>query len=170
MDIHWTNYFAIITGIIGAVTGLISYRRTKRIKLLDMRIQLKKEIATLKADLKQIKPLLQKADTSRRDVAGLTGRISSSFMQNWNSEIKKDRQSISQIESKVDEFLPINYQHMKEPEMENVLIEIYTLIRDLQDYYKKYNLSLSEDDSTRKDLNRKWEERLKEERLDNPII
>jgi hypothetical protein len=72
-DPHWTSYVGMATGIIGALTGIIGYRKASSLKSLDLRLELKKATHNALTDVHQIEELINRASKSRQAVAAARG-------------------------------------------------------------------------------------------------
>ena len=77
---HWTSYVGMATGIIGAITGVsgaimgyVSYRRSNRLKSLDLRLELRKAVNELQSNFSQIEKLIEYANQSRVAVFAARG-------------------------------------------------------------------------------------------------
>ena len=56
---HWAGYVGMVTGVIGAITGIagaimgyIGYRRSNKLKSLDLRLELRKSISDVLSPVK----------------------------------------------------------------------------------------------------------------------
>ena len=49
-----TGIIGAITGSVGCITGLISYRRSQRIKALDLRLELRKLASDVRAEVEAL--------------------------------------------------------------------------------------------------------------------
>jgi len=95
---HWTGYVGMATGIIGAIkgiagaiTGYISYRRSNRLKSLDLRLELHKRISDVHTYLNGLKELIDKANRSRQAVFSAGGMSRSGAMVKWQDEVAADK-------------------------------------------------------------------------------
>lgn len=57
-DPDWLSYAGVITGIAGATMGYISYRRTGKMKTLDLRLELRKAVNDLRSSVESLPSLL----------------------------------------------------------------------------------------------------------------
>jgi hypothetical protein len=103
-DPSWTGYVGMATGIVGAITGVagaimgyVSYRRSNKLKSLDLRIQLRKEELTAKSSLANLGELIDNADKSRQRVAAATGKFHSSMMDRWKKEVAEDKAKLVEM-------------------------------------------------------------------------
>jgi hypothetical protein len=76
--------FATVTGIVGAITGpagsvlgWISYRRSQRVKALDLRLELRKQVSDLRAVVEALPDLLNQSRASRTAVNAAMGVLKS---------------------------------------------------------------------------------------------
>jgi len=87
-DPHWTSYVGMATGILGTITGVagailgyISYRKSKQIKKLDLRIELKRAVTDLNFEYAELIRQMKEGNRSRKAVAAPLGLSNSSMMK-----------------------------------------------------------------------------------------
>src|SRR5216110_3048521 len=100
----WLTYAAMITGCIGAVTGITgavtgitSLRRVRRMKALDLRLELRKADADARSISSELPELLEKADRSHMAVAAFDGSINSGAIGLWKSELAGDKAKVKAL-------------------------------------------------------------------------
>src|SRR5690606_29924596 len=93
-DPHWTSYIGMITGISGAIMGFISYRRSNKLKALDLRLELRKSLNDLYLDHENAESLIALANKSRRAVASAAGSFGSGRMQIWDANVRMDTEKL----------------------------------------------------------------------------
>lgn len=96
-DPHWTSYVGMATGILGAILGVISYRRSGQTKKLDLRLALRNALTKAQHDLDGLAELLPYANKSRLAVFSATGRNGSGAMNIWKDEYAKDQERLQAI-------------------------------------------------------------------------
>jgi hypothetical protein len=155
---HWTSYVAIVTGLIGAITGIagaimgyVSYRRSNKIKALDLRLELRKAVNDVHADLDRLRALINKADRSRQAVEAARGAFSSGAMEKWKNEVKADRTKIAELFKRAPKA-DSTYDAYGEKELESELIAVHRLQGELRSLLDKYLESIRSDDERRKEI------------------
>lgn len=144
-----TGVFGTVTGIIGTILGYFSYRKTSKIKSLDLRIELRKEVKNLNFQLKETLELAEKAKDSRKKVASALGTFKSGAMSKWLENLEKDKQNLKKlIEDCPDSNL--DYGKLKEKGLENQLVHSHSLNIETDAIKSKYLASLDEDDENRR--------------------
>jgi hypothetical protein len=74
-DSNWASYVGMVTGVIGAVMGYISYRRSNEIKSLDLRLEYRKSINDCVSAISKAEKLLPYANKSRERVVAIVSTI-----------------------------------------------------------------------------------------------
>jgi hypothetical protein len=143
-----TGVIGAITGVAGAVMGFIGYRRSERIKALDLRIELRKLISDLFEEVQELAGLLADAKKSRTAVAAATGRIGSGAMERWNAQWDADSKSIEAFEAGLDD---LNVDHSKDDHatLESNLVEAHSLLTSVRRLREKFESSMASDDRER---------------------
>ena len=154
----WLSYTGAITGIIGAGTGIagaimgyIGYRRTKQLKALDLRVELRKLLADLHTLFAELPALLELAKRSRTRVASATGGYQSGAMSKWLSDWDIDQA----LERNLHTQLPDadeTYSSTSQPELETTLIQLYSLQTTAAGLRDRYKAELAADDKQRDHL------------------
>jgi len=155
---HWTSYVAIGTGIFGAIMGYIAYRKSNRLKALDLRLELRKAVSDVHTDLSQLRGLIEKANNSRKSVLAARGMSQSSIMEKWDNEIKADRAKIVEISNRAPNP-DSNYHIMSEKGLESELIIVHQIqgqIRTIQDKYREAIRSDEEENKQIREDHRAW--------------
>lgn len=157
-DPIWMSYAGIITGAIGAFTGIagaalgyISYRRTGKIKALDLRLELRKTVNELRSTLESLAPLLQSARVSHRSVLSARGLSRSSAMDVWEAELEKDRKSIGILTSAVPDPSS-SFDDLAYSALEAKLVEVHATQLKVSGLAEKYCASLASDDKQREQI------------------
>ena len=150
-DIHWTNYVGMFTGIFGAIMGFIGYKKSNKIKSLDMRMELREDINNARLSLAQLEELLPYADKSRRRVAAAAGNSGSGRMQLWEQEFVADTERLMQIAGEIPNP-EIQYSDLRPEGLEQEIIDIHQLQGQLDLLSKKYKSTVQEDDQMREEI------------------
>ena len=154
-DPAWLGYTGAITGIIGAVTGIagailghIAYRRSDQLKALDLRLELRKNVASLLSDANELLPLFDYAQKSKLAVAAAAGVYKSGATEKWVSECDADKAKATGLLEKLpnpeDQYL-----NFSPSALETKLVEIHSLQDGISRLQKKYEDSLATDDKAR---------------------
>ena len=114
-DPHWTSYVGMATGLIGAFTGIIGYRKARSLKSLDLRLELRKSTHNAHTDLNQLEDLVNKANKSRNAVASARGFLQSGRMVKWKADIEIDKAKLELLLNNAPdpEDNPAKYSHGK---------------------------------------------------------
>ncbi|MCG7869123.1 MAG: hypothetical protein JAY74_22485 [Candidatus Thiodiazotropha taylori] len=123
---HWSGYVGMVTGIIGAVLGIVSYRKTSAIKSLDLRIELKKDINTIHETINHANELAPKAYNSKLAAFSARGILNSSVRDKWE---RKHNDLAAQIE-RINGELPnqdVNLAKYSQTNLEKELVRIHKL-------------------------------------------
>jgi len=146
----------IVTGIIGAITGpagcvigWISYRRSQQIKVLDLRLELRKQVSDARANIEALPALLERARTSRGAVRSAMGRGQQSGDNLiWKTEFENDLKAVQALASEIPDAQEM-YQRSKPQKLENKLVEVHTLSAKAAQFRNKYETALASDDKDR---------------------
>lgn len=155
---HWTAYVGMATGILGAVTGIsgaimgyISYRRSNSIKALDLRLELRKAVNGIDADLSGLGKLMDYANKSRQRVAAATGKAQSGAMVLWDKEFGEDKAKLESLLGKAPSSSE-SYDCLSPTELESKLVAAHKLQGEISQLKGKYQASLAADDEERKEI------------------
>ncbi len=147
-DPHWTSYVGMATGILGALTGIIGYRKASSLKSLDLRLELKKATHDSLIDVHQIRELINKANKSRQAVAAAKGMRQSGMMEKWKTEVEADKVQLSELL----EIAPDSEEDIERyPQslLESKLVEIHRFQRAVNGLKEKYIAEYQKDDEKR---------------------
>jgi hypothetical protein len=150
-DPHWTSYVGMVTGIIGAFTGIIGYLKASLLKSLDLRLELKKATHNAITDLRQIEELINKADKSRKAVAAARGMFRSGMMQKWTADVKKDKIQLMTLLDNAPNSEE-NIEKCSQRVLESKLIEIHKFQAAVKELKEKYVSEYNKDDEERKQI------------------
>jgi hypothetical protein len=155
---HWAGYVGMVTGLIGAITGIagaimgyVSYRRSNRFKALDLRLELRKAVNDIHAEIPQLRELIDKANRSRRNVSAARGMRGSGRMGIWDDEIKADRGKIVKLSNRAPKP-ESNYHTMSEKELESELVTVHQLQGEIRSLRDKYSEAIRSDEEQSKQL------------------
>lgn len=147
-----TGIIGAITGPAGCVIGWISYRRSQQIKKLDLRLELRKQMSSVSADIEALPPLLERANVSRSAVSAAMGiGAQSSANQIWKSQLEKDITSVHDLVRELPDAEE-TYQRLRPLELENKLVAIHTLAARAAQLRNKYETALASDDRDREHI------------------
>ena len=103
-ELNWTEYIAVGTGIVGAITGIggavmgyIAYRKVNSLKSLDLRLELRRAVNDLHSIIGELPGIIDSANRSRQSVAAASGRFQSGWMEQWARDIETDKNRLEQL-------------------------------------------------------------------------
>ncbi len=155
---HWTGYVGMVSGTIGAITGIagaimgyIGYRRSNKLKSLDLRLELRKAISDAHADLTKLRKLIEDANISRKAVMAARGMFRSGAMAKWENEVELDRAKIGELTRNAPK-IEATYDTLQAEELESELVSIHSLRGEINSFLAKYSNAISSDDEQRRQL------------------
>jgi hypothetical protein len=155
---HWTSYVGMVTGLTGAITGIagaimgyISYRRSNRLKSLDLRLELRKAISDAHVDLNRLRKLIDDANRSRKAVMEANNMFHSGAMEEWKNEVNADKAKIGEL-FKSAPNAESTYDTLKAGELESELIAIHRLRGEINGLLDKYSEAICSDDEQRRQI------------------
>jgi len=140
-----------ITGIAGAVTGYYALRRTSELKALDLRVDLRRTESTLRVDIQDLVPLLERAKRSRTRLAAAQGRYRSGAISQWLVEWDADLAEANSLVSG-SSVLDVDCTDFAEANLELRLLAVHRLRDQVTRLSKKYIDAIAEDDRGRDHL------------------
>ena len=147
-DPHWTSYVGMASGVIGAIAGVIAYRRSNKIKSLDLRLELRKAVVELQASYSELDGLMDRSHRSRTNVSAARGRTGFGETEEWNRDVETDRATVAQLSEAIpndgEEFKTLNAE-----ELESKLVDIHKTQGEVNQIRDKYHAALLEDDRQR---------------------
>lgn len=163
---HWTSYVGMATGIIGAITGVagaimgyVSVKKTKSIKSMDLRIELRKTINELRLKLEQLEKLMEQANGSRKALAAAMGTSSSSMMDFWTQGVQSDKIALQKLSEEApaakNDYVASDFK-----ELEAKLVVVHQIQIQVDALISKYNAALQEDKEIRDHLRQQSTARL----------
>lgn len=151
--------FGALTGLVGAVTGVIALRRADQLKALDLRIQLRQAENIFHSDLEALLALMQRAKKSREHVNSATGAYLSGAMKKWHSAFEVDNAEAQLL----GRTLSFSNAKLPNDELETKLIELHALQLKVMRLKEKYDLSYSQDDQKRMQIWTEQQDRINRE-------
>jgi hypothetical protein len=155
---NWTSYVGMVTGIIGAITGItgaimgyISYRRSNRLKSLDLRLELRRSISDLHSDINRLRKLIDNANGSRRAVMSAKGMFQSGAMEKWKNEVKADRTKIGELFKSAPDAESA-YDTLDAGALESELVVVHKLSSEIKSFLDKYSDAIRFDDEQRRQI------------------
>lgn len=154
----WLAYTGTITGIIGAITGIagsimgyIGYRRSEKLKALDLRLELRKADTLARSTVDDLPSLLERAKASRNAVSAATGMLGSGNLKGWLSEWETDFRTVKSLQAELPST-NVEYTQLDSLGLEAKLVAIHALHLRANQILEKYNASLAADDIEREHL------------------
>jgi len=148
-DPHWTSYVGMATGIIGAILGIVGFRRTTKIKELELRLELRKAASKASVDLQTLKELMPSVAKSHRHVCAALGTLNSGAMKLWEERYREDEKTLSDLLEKKAPRLAGDFQDSNSAALEAKVADVYQLQLQIQKMTDKYNAVLAADDADR---------------------
>jgi len=134
----------IVTGVTGMVYGIAAFNKTKELKSLDLRIQLKTADATLRLAASELPDLLARADQSRKKSLAADGLGRSGVWQVWEQQHATDIEEVGRLSA----LLPSHskdYGTLAQQQLETELISTHELQLRVDRLTDKYGKGLAED-------------------------
>ncbi len=157
-DSAWLSYVGAATGIIGAITGItgaalgyISYRRSGRLKALDLRIEVRRADVDHRNGLNNLLSLVNAASHFRIAVASASGRLKSGNMELWRQTIDGDRTKVELMLKQLPEE-DTDYSRYSHEQLETRLVKLHSMQSVVSDMTNKYVTEIAKDDKDRERL------------------
>ena len=148
---HWTNYVAIMTGMIGACTGIagsimgyIAYRRSNEIKKSDRLLNLKKLRNGVHFAAKGLFERLPKALLSHKAALTARGLLLSRGMEVYEAEHTKDLNHAKELSNQIPPD-DTNYVSMNQQQLEQELVRLDRIEIEINELLAKYQDSIQQD-------------------------
>src|ERR1035438_99375 len=123
-----TGIVGAITGLVGLVLGWTNYTRLQQIKALDLRLELRKLVSDVRADIEALPALLERARVSRSAVRAAMGRGQQSGDNViWKAELENDLKTVQALACELPDAKE-TYQRSKPQKLENKLVEVHALV------------------------------------------
>ena len=146
-----TGIVGAITWTVGSVLGWISYRRSQQIKRLDLRLELRKQVADVRSVIDALPGLLERSQASHIAVLAAMGMAQSGASESWMAAWKSDFQTAKDLAREAPDA-DETYQHAKHQDLETKLVEVHTLATKVVALRDKYLTELASDDKEREYL------------------
>lgn len=148
------DWIGAIGGAIGAVGGiagtwiaLVSLRRTNEHKGIDLRVEVRRQEATVGSDVNALHELLGEAKRSHLAVLSAQGRASSA--PGWLENFSADQARLIALSRDTEAAFLESVDRLSNQQLEDRLIRAHKFKRKADDMSKKYGDILSQDDQAR---------------------
>jgi hypothetical protein len=149
---------ATITGITGAVTGVIAllisiknYVRVSALKALDLRLELQKSFNNLDVVLSGVQGYLDFVHQSHMRVLAATGRNQSGEMKLFEEEFANDMARLRRLLD-TQPRRDANYEKHTPGELEKLLVSVHAFQVQVADLRGKYQRLFEADEDRRKEI------------------
>ena len=153
---HWISYVSIVTGSVGAVTGIagaimgfVGYRRSNKLKALDLRLELRKAVCDAHITLRQSRELILAADQSRMAVLAARGLSQSGNMKSWKGEVEASNKKLVKLHERIPAE-GIDYKTFGTSELESELVAVHRCKKEIEIIRDKYISAMHSDEESRK--------------------
>ncbi|WP_321929969.1 hypothetical protein [Paraburkholderia guartelaensis] len=146
-----TDIITSVTGIAGMVTGGLALLKSSRVKSLDMRLELRKELGSAHHALKSLPELLEYADTSRRAIYAQGGQ--GGALVRWEQDLTADRTEIRNIAAEVRDE-DADFTALSDKQLEAAIVATHNQVLRLEAFVSKYRDAVAADDDRRRDIRR----------------
>jgi hypothetical protein len=142
-----TSIIAIVISGISLVVAGAAYRRSIKVKALDLRIELRKADNALRALLESLPGLLALAKQSRQRVMAATDGVNSGNMKSWANDWEIDWAELKQLQAEVPENR--DCAGLWDTELEEKLVAVDAWSIRANKLKKKYDASFAKDELMR---------------------
>lgn len=153
--------FAIVTGTIGAITGVIAlvvsmknYARVSAMKALDLRLEIGRAFDNLDIILSGIDGYLDYVRESHLAVFSATNRLRSAEMEEFKTNFNSDKTRLRRLLGTQPQR-EADYGRYTPSELEAVIASVHTFQVQVSSLHKKYQQILASDDERRKEIRAK---------------
>jgi hypothetical protein len=136
----------IITGIIGALTGIISLVEVRKLKSRDLRMDRGRLQNTLEVSFGDLKSLLEKANKSRISQYAARGLSKSGSMEKWQLTYK---QIITDIDNLSIQFAALKRDSSYSKNLDAEILALHLIDERVKSLIGELNTSIAEDDKAR---------------------
>lgn len=162
---EWMPYVGVVTGSIGALTGIagavmgwIAYQRSKEMKSLDMRRELRKAVNEAEQNAREATALLPMALKSRERVSAALGLLKSGGLVAWQEQFEQDQAAVQELIGRAPTATGL--EDLKPEDLEAKLNEAHKFQLELGEIVDRYKASIAEDDKHRAAIERAMLNRL----------
>lgn len=148
---NWTSYVAIVTGIIGALTGIagsimgyIAYRRSNEIKKSDRHLDVHKLRNAVDSAARRLHELLTEALNSRKLVLHARGLLGSEPERRFKGEHMKDLDRAKELSSQIPPE-DTNYDSRSQKQLEQELVRLDRIKIEIDKIRVRYQDSIQQD-------------------------
>jgi hypothetical protein len=142
------DYLTKIVGVGGGILGGWAFINTRRMKALDLRVQLRNQQHDLRVFVDDLKSLMERAAQSRTNISAAIGLGQSDAMQLWNQRYEKDLMELETVENLVSRLLE-RYANVSFDVLENRMVALHELSSRATRFKAGYDASLAEDEGLR---------------------
>lgn len=121
-----TGVIGAATGILGAVLGYVSYRRSQQIKALDLRLELRKQLADVETTIIELPELLEQSRRSRAAVLSAMGLVRSGAHDVWRTTLASDMEIARTLRTAIPPR-DADYERSTHRELEDQLLQVHAL-------------------------------------------
>jgi hypothetical protein len=155
LDPQTLSVIGAVTGIVGAVTGIagfvlgyVSYRRSQKLKSLDLRLELNRRLAEVRTTISELPDLLHRSKQSRDSVLAALGTFRTGAHTVWTTHWKND---LAEAQDLAKELPPADerFQQATHDDLEGQLLAVHALELKSGRIRDKYLEALAADDRDR---------------------
>ena len=157
-ELDWLAYTGAISGVVGAITGIagavmgfIGYRYSKELKSLDLRLELRKTVSDLVAEVQELPDFLDHINRSHNAVAAATGLRGSGALQKWTTTWEADVVAVKALQQELPDP-SVDHADKTPPQLEAMLVTAHTLRARGSRIREKYASELEGDERARDHL------------------
>lgn len=146
-----TGIVGMLTGIGGLIMGYLGYRQSGRNKVLDLRLQLRREINELRALLDPLPGMMEHAKQSHTNVLAAMGLGRSGEQQAFSQDFEVDKAAVANLAAEVSTW-DGNHSLLSDKEIEPLLGEVNRVSLKASRYAAKYRGVLASDDLRKSEI------------------
>jgi hypothetical protein len=146
-----TGLVGMFTGVGGFVMGFLAYRQSGKNKVLDLRLQFRRDMNALRATLEHLPGTMDAARQSRGRVLAASGLGRSGNEQIFNQAWEVDKAAVKALVARARTIEGDDFS-LSGKDLELILGEVNRLILEASRYADKYHGAIASDDSRRSEL------------------
>lgn len=139
------------TGIAGLVLAFVSYRKSSKVKVLDLRVELRREINEIHAVAKALAEIMETAPRSKQNIMAALGKFKSGETEQWMRKYEEDHERYARIVGQLPQE-DLQYRDKNEKQLEELLIETHRMKVELGQLLDRYDASLEADRARSKEI------------------
>lgn len=143
------SYVGMVTGIIGAVMGVIAYLRSNQIKKLDLRLELRKGLGDAHEALRILRAVIESAANSRPRVLAMRGLGRSGNAVAWDRAIEVDRAEVERLAALLRSE-SADFTALSGEQLESEIVAAHKLKASMYTLIEQYRGELAADDEARR--------------------